>query len=165
MIVLGLDISYTRTGIALVEHENQTYTLRAALALRFPDSPTRLLDAYRGISDQVGELLRLSNRRPDLAVIEKPIISPNPATFKTSLMLAKLQAVFDIFLHIQGIDILRVGPTKLKKDITGEGTATKLAVALEVRRRSGIDLVEDVKKGGDLSDAAALALWGLLTKA
>jgi Holliday junction resolvasome RuvABC endonuclease subunit len=70
--------------------------------------------------------------------------------------------VFKIFLEIRNLPYLTVSPTSVKRFITGRGDAEKALVASEIKRRYAISFAKD--PGNDLSDAAALALWGLLTK-
>ena len=171
MKVLGLDLSYTRTGIVLLESKSDedgmsSIVLLDSLAMKFPPTEKRLAKAYGSISSELAPGRRTAFHTIDLAVIEDPIygvFSKHSKIIPTaSLKLAELAAVWKIFLEIRNLPYLTVSPTAVKRFITGRGDADKVMVAPEIKRRYAISFAKD--PGNDLSDATSLALWGLLTK-
>jgi Holliday junction resolvasome RuvABC endonuclease subunit len=170
MKVIGLDLSYTRTGIVLLESKSEgmteSITLLDSLAMKFPPTEKRLSKAYGALSSELAPGRHPAFLTVDLAVIEDPIYGVFSKFSKiiptASLKLAELAAVFKIFLEIRNLPYLTVSPTSVKRFITGRGDAEKALVASEIKRRYAISFAKD--PGNDLSDAAALALWGLLTK-
>lgn len=170
MKTLGLDLSYTRTGIVLLESVTDAnldrIVLLDAIVMKFPPTEKRLAKAYASVSSELVEGRHASFRGIDLAVIEDPIygvFSKHSKIIPTaSLKLAELAAIFKVFLEIRGLPYLTVSPTAVKRFITGRGDAEKVQVASEIRRRYNIFFEKDT--GHDLSDATSLALWGILTK-
>lgn len=170
MKTLGLDISYTRTGVVLLESvENdslQQITLIDSFAMKFPPATQRLAKAYASISSEFAPGRRPHFDAIDLVIIEDPIygvVGRNSRIIPTaSIKLAELSAIFKLFLEVRNMSYLTVSPTGIKRFITGRGDAEKGAVAAEIKRRFGISFEKDT--GNDLSDACALALWGVLTK-
>ncbi len=170
MIVLGLDISYTRTGAVVLESTSDgdvtTVKLLDAIALKFPPSENRLAKAYANIQSEFAPGRRKGIDQTTLTVIEDPIygvLGKNSKIIPTvSIKLAELTAVFKVWLEIRMRPYLTVSPTAVKRFITGRGDAEKVQVATEIKRRFGISHPKD--PGHDFSDATALALWGILTK-
>lgn len=171
MKCLGLDISYTRTGIVLLESRDEgnisSIALLDFLAMKFPPAEKRFAKAYAAISSELAPGRRPLFNNIDLAVIEDPIYGvinrKTDMIIPTStIKLAQLAAVFKIFLEIRNLPYLTVSPTAVKRFITGRGDAEKVQVASEIKRRYAISFEKD--PGSDLADATALALWGILTK-
>ena len=170
MKCLGLDLSYTRTGIVLLESEENGHLsgikLIDSLAMKFPPAEKRLAKAYGTISSELAVGRRAAFNSIDLVVIEDPIYGVFSKFSKiiptASLKLAELAAIWKVFLEIRNLPYLTVSPTAVKRFITGRGDADKVLVASEIKRRYAIAFAKD--PGNDLSDATALALWGILTK-
>lgn len=150
MIVLGADLSYTRTGLVWL---NRMEVLHYTTCTIKP-GPDRLARAVA----QFSSAIKKDKTFVDLAVIEDVAIGAPSRT--TVCKLTELSAMFKLVLEIRGIPYLYTSPTLIKKYITGKGTAEKHVVAQELKRRWGIEFKDD--KGFDLSDAAACAVWGLL---
>jgi Holliday junction resolvasome RuvABC endonuclease subunit len=77
----------------------------------------------------------------------------------TVAKLKELTGVYKFILDAHGIDWLDCSPSAAKRLVAGKGNAEKFLVAREIEARYGIRFDED--KGWDLSDATALALWGM----
>lgn len=171
MICVGMDLSYTRTGIAVVESSTtdgflQEIELRDSLTFKFPPQQHRLAKVYATISSEFVAARHPHFDKANLYVIEDPIygvFGRNRGIIPTaSIKLAELAAIFKLFLEVRNRPYLTVSPTAVKKFITGRGDAEKVQVAAEINRRFSIKFERD--PGNDLSDATSLALWGLVTK-
>lgn len=77
----------------------------------------------------------------------------------TVAKLKELSGVYKFILEAHGVEWLELSPSASKKYITGKGTSEKHVVARELRKLHGLSFSDD--KGFDLSDAAALAVWGV----
>ena len=77
----------------------------------------------------------------------------------TVAKLKELSGVYKFILEAHGVEWLELSPSASKKYITGKGTSEKHVVARELARSHGLQF--DGDKGFDLSDAAALAVWGV----
>jgi len=149
MTVLGVDASYTRTGLVWLDSATNKVVHHATLSV--PVGPNRLLRAARAFH-------KAMVRPANLAVIEDAAYGSPSRT--TLVKLVELSATFKLVMEGMGMEYLCVSPTLVKKWVTGKGTAEKHIVARELKRKYGIAFKDDV--GHDLSDAAACAAWGLL---
>ena len=77
----------------------------------------------------------------------------------TVAKLKELSGVYKFILEAHGVEWLELSPSASKKFITGKGTSEKHVVARELARNHALHFHDD--KGFDLSDAAALAVWGV----
>jgi len=77
----------------------------------------------------------------------------------TVAKLKELSGVYKFILEAHGVEWLELSPSASKKYITGKGTSEKHVVSRELARHHGLSFLDD--KGFDLSDAAALAVWGV----
>ena len=172
MIVLGLDVSYSRTGLVWLEWDRPQ-----------PLGPTTQPSLYKSKTFEIarGEWrlgraqnllyteLQIQLVKPDLAVIEGSIQragrysrgAERKRGIKVLTMLQELNGVFKAVLDHFKIPTLESSPTHMKKLIAMKGTADKSVVAREIKARFGIEFPGDEKKGFDLYDAAGLALVGL----
>lgn len=151
-VVLGIDPSYKRTGL-VAWNGSQVVWSRALPAL--VPGPSRLLRAARSF----GKTL-LSLATP-VSSIEMAVIEDAAYGSPNRLVVAKLvalSAIYRLVLERFNIDYLEVSPTFIKRYIAGSGKAEKAVVAQELKQIYGISFQGD--KGFDLSDAAALAVWG-----
>lgn len=147
-MILGADLSYTRTGLVWV-HPSMKLSDYATVSI--PTGPRRMLRAAKNFE----KVLR--GQLPSLCIIEDAAYAAPSRT--TVAKLKELSGVFKFVLEAHDVDWLEVSPTLIKKWVTGKGTAEKHVVARELKRRYGISFKDD--PGHDLSDAAALAAWGL----
>lgn len=149
MVVLGADLSYTRTGLVWLDSASNKVIDHTAF--KISAGANRLLRASELFFGAV------DGRKANLVIIEDAAYgAPSRITVGK---LKELGAIFKLVLEQRGIDYLEVSPTLVKKWLTGKGTAEKHIVARELKRKYGISFSED--PGNDLSDAAALAAWGM----
>jgi len=168
MIVLGLDVSYTRTGLVWLEWDKTLARpcLYRQFVISIPPGDWRLGRAQNALYTH---LKAQQIFKPDLAVIEGSIQRAGryrhgaeaKRGIKVLTMLQELNGVFKAVLDHFKIPTLESSPTHMKKLITMKGTSDKPVVAQEIRERFGIEFPGDEKKGYDLYDACGLALVGL----
>lgn len=151
MIVLGCDLSYTRSGLVWLDTDDMTVWGYTTIAI--PHSSGRLLSAAKRF-----HLAIKNSRHIDLAVIEAPIYVAN---CKTERMLQELQGIMKLTLQAHHIPCWepQPSPAEIKRDFTGSGKASKCDVAATLQAAFGISFEGDCKLGHDLSDAAACAVW------
>lgn len=155
-IILGCDLSYTRSGLVWIsdtpsmQSHGSSITVLDHMTITIKPGPLRLLRAARAFHKA------LKTHPCDLAVIEDVAIGA-PSRFVV-MKLAALSTICELMLECHGVAYLKVSPTAIKKWMTGKGTSEKHVVAQELKRRWNIEFADD--KGNDLSDAAACAVWG-----
>jgi Holliday junction resolvasome RuvABC endonuclease subunit len=144
-MIVGLDISYTSTGVALFMDIDEIETRRIA-----PAEPIRSRH-LAAIFDELGAMWQ--EVRPDLIVIEEPFISAYGSTLE-KILGAHGVALASMAFH--GIDapILYVHPTTLKMLATGNGQTAK------EKMKDCIELVTGKFLQHDEADATALAIVG-----
>lgn len=147
-MVLGADLSYTRSGLVALSDDCKVMW---SSAISVPAGPLRMHRAAALF------LKELAGWEPTLCIIED--YAYGMPGKQVLVKLAELGGVVKMVLELRKIDYLCVSPTKIKGDITGKGTAGKDVVARELRRAYGIKFKKD--PGYDLSDAAACAVWGV----
>ena len=146
MIVLGCDLSFTRSGLVWMD---MSYKVVRHEDWVCKPGPKRLLRALRWFKQHTPVA--------DLAIIED--YAYGTPSRVVVVKLAELGAACKMALEANGIDYLLVSPSAIKKHVTGKGTAEKDVVARELERLHGVKFDHD--KGYDLSDAAACAAWGV----
>jgi Holliday junction resolvasome RuvABC endonuclease subunit len=150
--VLGIDASYTCTGLVVLDSSFKVIT---SSGIRIPTGPGRMLRAGKALHLFIGDLTKS-------CVITKSVIEDAAYGAPSRITVAKLMqltGVFKFILEAHNIDWLELSPSSAKKWITGKGNAEKHVVAQEIKAQFGIQFQND--KGFDLSDATALAIWGV----
>lgn len=127
MRVLGLDLSVRATGIAHVDGELTTFSPTT-------NDDRRLMEIRNHI------LTLITARRPDLAMIEGPFLSPRASG---ALLLGGVHYVVRVALMANGIPYLCPAPALVKMYATGKGNAPKLDVIKALIRRTDIDPDDD----------------------
>jgi crossover junction endodeoxyribonuclease RuvC len=146
---LGLDISSTSTGVALVEGLEvfRTYTLK----IESKDSIERAVCQHR----ELDEILRGTNApviNPKFAIIESYAFR---ARGRYKHMLYEAGTMLRYTLYNMQIPWMTINPSQLKKFATGSGRADKDAMIEAVTR-----LTDYVPENDDVADAIWLALAG-----
>jgi crossover junction endodeoxyribonuclease RuvC len=155
-LVLGCDLSYTCAGLVWLSTPGGKAVTQYMRLIReekivTKPGPARLMRAAKAFHAAVEGL------RPELAVIEGPTVySFNK---EVEWMLVELSAIMKFVLESWSVPYILASPSAIKKYITGNGKAEKQRVADELTRVYGVFFDDD--PGHDLSDAAALAVWGL----
>lgn len=136
MIALGLDLSLTSTGWAVVDDDSRDYG--------------RIATGHRGMRRLAllrDEVLTLAGRGPDLIAVEGYSMGSRSSAVTG---LAELGGVVRLALTEAGHRWVDVSPSTLKTYATGKGNASKNDVLAAAIRRLGYD--------GSSSDEAD-ALW------
>ena len=144
-MIVGLDISYTSTGIALLMADGELETRRIT-----PKADTRAKH-FATIFDELGAIWQ--EVRADIVVIEEPFISAYGSTLE-KILGAHGVALASLAFHGVDAPVLYVHPTTLKKLATGNGGSDKEKVKDKIEQVTGLFLQHDE------ADAAALAIIG-----
>ena len=140
MLILGVDLSLKRSGLVWYDSARNRVVQHKAVRVHgktLAEAKAIFADALFPVSDI------------DLAVVEQAIYRS----------LNDTNAIFRLVLELYGVEYEVVHPKTVKKFIAGSGSADKDVVAKVLKKRYKIHFDDD--PGNDLSDAAALAIYGL----
>lgn len=147
MIIMGLDVSLTSTGLVVWDGES----VLKHLVIK-PPGPQKACFEKRADYIILCIELQIEAWQPDLVVIEAPSYGPSPPI--------GLWQIYGIVKHfLWGIEqpfYDAIAPTALKKSFTGSGRASKDDM-IAVARQWLPDLTS---KDDDVADALALAQYG-----
>lgn len=149
MRILGIDPGIACTGYAVLELKNNNFHLIELGVVRTSpqDSiPIRLKTIFEGVSEVIASL------EPDEMAIETVFVGKN---VQSALKLGHARGASIIAGAISGIEIQEFSPKEVKKNITGNGSATKEQVQFMVK---SILRLDKVPKPNDAADAVAIAL-------
>jgi crossover junction endodeoxyribonuclease RuvC len=147
MIALGIDLSLTHTGLAVL---NDGKLVRKNSIITKPkgkrpiDEITRLELIATQICDVIDEI------KPDIAAIEGIAFMASKTTALAQL--SGLNYMLRRELMRRSIPFVIVAPSSLKKFITGKGNAQKDEMMLAIHKRWGVTITDDNE-----ADAYALA--------
>lgn len=153
--VLGVDPGTQRAGWALVGRDSGGGAVHVA-------SGTWVLgDSRRPVSERLlelrGQMLELlQSFRPEMLALESAFFGKNA---RSALRLGEARGVVLMTAQEQGLSLLELPPTVVKRRIAGAGNASKEQVARLVSAQ--LELHEPITCT-DQSDAVAVALCGLL---
>lgn len=122
MKILGIDPGMAIVGYALVDTEDDKYTLLASGSIQTDKTDTtskRLLDIYNDLSSLVEKY------KPDCAAIEKLYFFKNQ---KTIIPVAEARGVILTVLEKYKVPSFEYTPIEVKQVLTGYGRATKKEV-------------------------------------
>lgn len=155
MIIVGLDLSLVKTGIAIVKDDSNV--LYSGLIKSKPtgdkpiDEVRRIVKIAEDVVQKIDELL--PEKDPDLVVIEGPAFM----AIGTSLVqLGALSYLVRILLNEFKWPFLIVAPTTLKKFITGSGKGDKDMMLMAVYKNYGFEAIDN-----NTNDAYCLSVCGL----
>lgn len=149
MIILGIDPGSVRVGIGVIEKSGDTLKHIESGLLRITqnsDKGEQLLALEKDLKKT------LTRTRPNKAGVERLFFSKNQ---KTAFAVAEARGIILKTLAEFKIPTIELTPSEMKLAVTGNGGASKEAVAkmvgyfLKVRTKSTID---------DVTDALALAI-------
>lgn len=148
-VSLGIDPGTVRIGIAVVEKRGGT--LRHVTHALLPVAAglaggARLLDLKEKLEAAI------AGARPDVAGVERLFFSKNK---KTALAVGEARGVIMMTLAAHGIPVLELTPSEVKLALTGDGNATKRAVAAMAGRMLGVRTEKSID---DATDALAIAI-------
>lgn len=149
MAVVGLDLSLTATGYAVVEDGK----LVDSGVIKSKPGGDQLVDEAKRLSEIVDNVLAIVPESK-LVVIEGIAFMIQKTT--SLVQLAAINYMVRIGLWKRGIPFVVVSPPSLKKFVTGKGKAQKDEMMLDVYRRWGVALTEN-----NICDAYGLARIGL----
>ncbi len=140
MIVTGLDLSITATGVA--QRDGKAYTIKPA-----PLGDRRLVE----IRDCVG----LAVGGCDLVAVEDL-----PTHAKSAGITGMVHGAVRAALIMWGIRYVLITPASVKKYATGKGNADKTAMALAAFKRAGVEFGDDNQCDAWWLRAMALDYYG-----
>ena len=151
MIILGIDPGLNSTGYGIIRAESGRCSLEAAGAIR-PSArqplPQRLHQLHAGLSRII------DTHRPELAVIEALFVHHQYLT--TAALMAHARGVACLVSAQFSVPLVEYLPTRIKKALTGHGSASKEQVAKAVDLWIGGGI--DSRWPSDTTDALALAI-------
>lgn len=127
---IGLDLSYSGTGVVVLEDENSKPTHAFEFKAGKPDYP---------FTDRINDLWKQVKRCiPEIDVDTNITIAIEGASYGSefnAFMLGELNGAIKYILKSAGYNYILVPPTLLKKFATGSGNAQKTFVAAHVAKK------------------------------
>lgn len=153
MRIIGLDLSLTATGVAVIGHDGEvTVTTIKSKG----DAGATLRERHSRLDDLRDRIMRRVEGDTDLVVIEQPAFSRTTGHHhdRSGLWWLMVDALW--YWQEEPLSIVEVTPGSLKKYATGNGSAGKDEVLLAVARRYPDIPVKD----NNQADALVLAAMG-----
>ena len=122
MRVLAIDPGYDRLGVAVLEYESGTETVRFSGCLE-TDSALPLAERLYTIGTSFEQLLK--DHSPDTVAIETLFFNKN---VKTALGVAQARGIIMYLAQKYGCTVYEFGPQEIKIAVTGYGSSDKTAV-------------------------------------
>src|SRR3989344_541579 len=122
MIILGIDPGSARVGYGLVEKAGGRLIYLESGLLETSSSVKR--KSLNAVEESFGHLLK--KFRPEVVGLEKLFFVKNQ---KTALEVAQTRGVIVNAVEKASLNLIEVGPSEIKLAITGDGRASKAAVA------------------------------------
>lgn len=148
MKILGIDPGSTRVGYGLIlKEKSELKFLKAGLLkISAKDKNQRLVDLENSFSKLLKE------EKPDLVALEKLYFVKNQ---KTALEVGQSRGVLSLIIAKNKLPLIEISPSEAKLIVSGNGQATKQAVAKMVGYCLKINAAEYID---DATDALALAI-------
>ncbi|MAF79962.1 crossover junction endodeoxyribonuclease RuvC [bacterium] len=148
MIILGIDPGTTRVGYGVVEQKGSKFShLESGL---LSASSGTLSERLVFLEKKLESLLLRTN--PQAAGVESVYFYKNQ---KTAIEVAEARGVVLLVLERHAVTLVELSPPEVKLAVSGDGSASKAAVARMVSHFLG-ESVE--KKLDDVTDALAVAI-------
>ncbi len=162
MIILGIDPGTATTGYGLIKI-NGNNSLKV-IGYGLIETKKDLSAGKRLASIQLQLSKIISLHKPDVLAIEKLFFATNA---KTAIRVGQAQGVMLYSAAIADIPVYEYAPGSIKKMVSGNGRADKLAIQKAVRKFLGASIRK--KKGGkthfdNAADALAVALCHITTQ-
>ena len=149
MKILGIDPGMAIVGYAIVEYDNDNFSIIGSGSIRtdkdLSDSE-RLLEIHKDLSTVIEEY------KPECSAIEKLFFFKNQ---KTIIPVAEARGVIMMTLQSYNIPVFEYTPIEVKQVLTGYGRATKKEVEQMVKYTLNTD---NIPKLDDTVDAVAIAI-------
>lgn len=152
--VIGFDPGYAITGWGVVESPGAGEFRALGYGAILTDAETRVQDRLAIIFEDTTELLKA--HRPERVIVEQLYFSSNRSTAGG---VYQARGVILAACGIAGLEILEMGPGRVKQTVTGSGRAGKGEVMRMVQRLIG---VREPITPDDTADALAVAISGLI---
>lgn len=147
MKIVGIDPGNARVGYGVITVRGNTLTCDALGVIEIP--PQAAAARLAELETQLAHFL--AETRPDRIGIERLFFAKNK---RTGIAVAEARGVILLTAGKAGVPLIELSPGEVKRAVTGNGTASKQAVAKMVRWILGL-----TNKGAVLDDATdALAI-------
>ena len=148
MKILGIDPGSTRIGYGLIDKKGSDLKFLKAglLKISAKNKNQRLLDLEKSFSRL------LEKEKPELIALEKLYFVKNQ---KTALEVGQSRGVLVLLISKNKIPLIEISPSEAKMMVSGDGRASKKAVAKMVGYCLKIDTTGQID---DATDALALAI-------
>jgi len=148
MKILGIDPGSTRIGYGLIDKKGSDLKFLKAglLKISAKNKNQRLLDLEKSFSRL------LEKEKPELIALEKLYFVKNQ---KTALEVGQSRGVLILLISKNKIPLIEISPSEAKMMVSGDGRASKKAVAKMVGYCLKIDTTGQID---DTTDALALAI-------
>jgi crossover junction endodeoxyribonuclease RuvC len=158
--VIGLDLSLKATGLAATHSsDGQPRLFTETIYTDISPTRTNIIDHPR-VHQVFSRVAKAVECRPDLVVIEKPLIVAR--TGDVPIRLAELHGLVKHWLYARSIAYVDVDPKHVKQYATGRGNAVKEEVLAAMLARYSPDSACNVKIGDhNAADALSLLAMGL----
>lgn len=154
MITVGLDLSLTHTGYAIVKDDGQVLGNGIIKSKPGGDKPLDETQRIVKIAEECVQKIDEYCPNPDLVCIEGLAFAVRNTS--SLVQLAGLNYIVRILLAQFGWKFIIEVPTSLKKFITGKGVGDKDIMMLKVFKEYGFEAIDN-----NVNDAYALAVCGL----
>lgn len=154
-IILGVDPGTVIMGYAVVKQAGQKVEVLTADVLKLNTKKSQQ-DRLKTIFETALALIK--KYKPDELAIEGPYYAKNP---QAMLKLGRAEGVVMAAALAHTIPSFEYSPRKIKQAITGNGSSSKLQVALMLQKMSFLD---EIPKYMDASDGLAVAVCHLHQK-
>ena len=148
MKILGIDPGSVRVGYGLIDKEkgDLKFIRAGLLKISAKNKNQRLLDLEKSFSQL------LKKGKPDLVALEKLFFVKNQ---KTALEVGQSRGVLILIILKNKLPLIEISPSEAKLIVSGDGRASKEAVAKMVGYCLKIDTAKQID---DATDALALAI-------
>lgn len=153
-IIIGIDPGTTVTGYGIIKVENSSYHALDYGCIR-PPANLKLSDRYLIIFESIEELLALHS--PDALVVETQYMAGKMQrrNVKGTLKLGMACGISILAAKRKGIPVFEYAPSKAKKAVVGNGSASKFQVQSMVTRLLNLS---EPPHPEDAADALSLAI-------
>lgn len=145
MVIIGIDPGYVRIGYGIIEKNSGAMKYIASGLLSVNKN-----NRYISVEEEIKKLIQ--DNKPRVIGIEKLFLVKNQ---KTAIRVAETRGVILHVIAQNGVEIAEFSPLEIKLNVTGDGRASKEAVAKMVGYFLKIP-VENIID--DATDALAIAI-------
>lgn len=148
MKILGIDPGSTRVGYGVIDKEggNLKFLRAGLLKISAKNKNQRLVDLEKSF------ILLLKKEKPDLVALEKLYFVKNQ---KTALEVGQSRGILVLIITKNKLPLIEISPSEAKLIVSGDGRASKKAVAKMVGYCLKINTAGQID---DATDALALAI-------